>query len=345
MALQDRWNHQSVKATQALGKLPKKANGDVNWGNTRVAHLDTGYTRHDAFGAWSAGGVNAIIETPGRDFFQPARTSAQDPLTPVTPPQEVGHGTRTSAVLAGRSASGDFLGVAPGLPVVPYRINNDSLILQQAAGAIGAALNDVVSKGRCPVVSISQGFPLVLDQAMGRAVDKAYLKGIIICCAAGQFIDRVCYPAKHRRTIGVGGYRKSGRQYQKYDRYGRIDSWAPADNITRPNVPGLAGYSNNGDGTSYSTVHVSAAAAMWLRFHGSAIGQTYGNGAADLWRRVEAFRVCLRLSQRVLPFKATETTHPGNSAGKLDISNLLSIKLPAWNSLRREDDLAGDDQM
>src|SRR5512134_1457611 len=259
MALQDRWNHQSVKATQALAKLPKKANGDVNWGGIRVAHLDTGYTRHDAFGAWSAGGANAIIETPGKDFFQPARPSAQDPLTPVTPPQEVGHGTRTGAVLAGRSASGDFLGVAPGLPVVPYRVNNDSLILEQAASAIGAALNHIVSQGRCPVVSISQGFPFVLDQAMGEAVDRAYLNGIIICCAAGQFIDRVCYPAKHRRTIGVGGYRKSGRQYQKYDRYGRIDSWAPADNISRPNAAGLAGYSNNGDGTSYSTVHVSAA--------------------------------------------------------------------------------------
>jgi len=235
--------------------------------------------------------------------------------------------------------------VAPGLPVVPYRVNNDSLILEQAAGAIGAALNHVVSQGRCPVVSISQGFPFVLDQAMGKAVDRAYLNGIIICCAAGQFIDRVCYPAKHRRTIGVAGYRKSGRQYQKYDRYGRIDSWAPADNIARPNAAGLAGYSNNGDGTSYSTVHVSAAAAMWLRFHGSAIGQTYGNGAADLWRRVEAFRVCLRLSQRVLPFKTSQTTHPGNSGGKLDISNLLSVKLPAWDSLRREDDLAGDDEM
>ena len=180
---------------------------------------------------------------------------------------------------------------------------------------------------------------------MGRAVDKAYLNGIIICCAAGQFIDRVCYPAKHRRTIGVGGYRKSGRQYQKYDRYGRIDSWAPADNITRPNVADLTTYSNDGDGTSYSTVHVSAAAAMWLRFHGAAIGQTYGNGADDLWRRVEAFRLALRLSQRVLPFKVTPATHPGNSAGKLDIANLLSVPLPPWDHLMREDDLAGDDEM
>jgi len=33
---QDRWNHASVKAPQALAQLPKKANGDVSWGNIRV---------------------------------------------------------------------------------------------------------------------------------------------------------------------------------------------------------------------------------------------------------------------------------------------------------------------
>jgi hypothetical protein len=84
---------------------------------------------------------------------------------------------------------------------------------------------------------------------------------------------------------------------------------------------------------------------MWLRYHGAAIGQTYGSGAADLWRRVEAFRLALRASQRILPFKTSSTTHPGNSAGKLDISNLLSVPLPPKNSLLREDDLAGDDEM
>ena len=44
MAAQDRWNHRSVKAQQALDKLPKKANGDVNWGNIRVAR--SGYRLH-----------------------------------------------------------------------------------------------------------------------------------------------------------------------------------------------------------------------------------------------------------------------------------------------------------
>ncbi len=338
---QDRWNHRSVKAPQALARLPAKANGDVNWGTIRVAHLDTGFTRHAAFGPWAADGNNAIIRTPGKDFFDPKRTSALDPLTPVTPPQEPGHGTRTAAVLAGRSADGAFIGIAPGLPIAPYRVNNDSLILDRACRAIGRALDDVVAAGDCQVVSISLGFPVVLDKAMGRAVDRAYDAGIIVCAAAGQPLDRVVYPAKHRRCIGVGGYRKSNRIYQRYDRYGRIDAWAPADRITRPEALTPHQYSGGGDGTSYSTLHVSAAAAIWLRYHGAAIGQSYGKS----WKRVEAFRTVLRQSQRPLPFKTPAKDFPGLSSGKLDIANLLAMPLPDPALLLREDDLAGDDEV
>jgi subtilisin family serine protease len=340
MPLQDRWHHNSVKATQAWALLPKKANGDINWGTVRAAHLDTGYRRHAAFGSWS-GGTNAIVETPGEDFFAPQRPSAEDPMTPVTPPQEPGHGTRTAAVLAGNSAAGDFLGVAPGLPIVPYRINNDSIVLEQACRAIGRALDDIIAEDRCAVASISQGFPFVLDKAMGRAVDRAYEAGIILCCAAGQPLDRVVYPAKHHRCIGVAGYRKNNRVYQKYDRYGRIDVWAPADKIARPEAATADRYSDDGHGTSYSTVHVSAAAAMWLRHHGAAINQKYGK----TWRRVEAFRSALRQSQRPLPFKTPPAEFPGLSSGKLDIANLLSVALPDPAQLRRADDLAGDDEM
>lgn len=345
MPLQDRWHHRNVRAPDAWNKLPKKANGDIGWGTMRVAHLDTGFTRHAAFGAWSAGGGNDIVETPGRDFFSPQRPTAQDPLTHVMDIQEPGHGTRTGAVLAGRSGDGAFLGIAPGLPLVPYRVNNNSLVLERAARAIGGALNHVVAEGRCAVANISLGFPIVLDKAMGRAVDRAYEAGIIICCAAGQLTDRVVYPAKHRRTIGCAGYKRSGAQYQIYGRYGRIDAWAPADPITRPVAADGVSYDGDGDGTSYSAVHVAAAAAMWLRFHGNRIAQTYGTAANVRWRRVEAFRLTLRQSQRPLPFPTSPATHPGNSAGRLDISNLLLMPLPSPTALVREDDLAGDDEM
>jgi subtilisin family serine protease len=338
---QDRWNHASVKAPQALAKLPKKANGDVSWGAIRVAQLDTGFRRHAAFGAWSAGGANDIVETPGKDFFQPNRTSAEDPLTDVLAPQEPGHGTRTGAVLSGRSASGDFLGIAPGLPITPYRINQDSVILAPSCRAIGRALTLIVAEKRCPVVNISQGFPVVLDQAMGRAIDLAYEAGIIVCAAAGQPLDKVVYPAKHRRVIGVAGYKKSGTVYQRYDRYGRIDAWAPANGITRPEAKTADRYSQNGDGTSYATLHVTAAAAIWLRFHGTAINQKYG----ATWKRIEAFRLALHLSQRPLPFPTPAPKFPGHDAGRLDIANLLSVPLPDPAMLAKETDLAGDDSL
>jgi subtilisin family serine protease len=339
--IQDRWNHASAKAPQALAKLPKKSNGDVSWGTIRVAHLDTGFRRHAAFGAWSASGANDIVETPGRDFFQPSRPSAEDPLTEVLPPQQPGHGTRTAAVLSGRSASGDFLGIAPGLPITPYRVNQDSLIMADSCRAIARALALVVTEKRCSVVNISLGFPVVLDQDMGQAVDRAYEAGVIICAAAGQPLDKVVYPAKHRRVIGVAGYRKSGTIYQRYDRYGRIDAWAPANGITRPKAKTAAGYSQNGDGTSYATLHVAAAAAIWLRFHGAAIHQKYG----ATWKRVEAFRLALHLSQRPLPFPTPPASFPGNEAGRLDIANLLAVSLPDANMLVKETDLAGDDSV
>jgi subtilisin family serine protease len=337
---QDRWHHRHVRAPEALALLPTKPNGEVNWGRIRVAHLDTGFTRHEAFGAWRPDGGNDILEVPGKDFFDPRRNTALDPLNPVTPPQEPGHGTRTAAVLAGKSADGSFAGVAPGLPLTPYRVNNDSLILERACRAIAGALDDVVAEDRCPVVNISLGFPVVLDKAMGRAVDRAYSAGIIICAAAGQPADRVVYPAKHRRCIGVAGYRKSNRIYQRYDRYARIDSWAPADHVTRPE-PGKPDRYTDGDGTSYATLHVSAAAAMWLRLHGARINQLYGK----TWKRIEAFRLALRMSQRPLPFKTPPQQFPALTSARLDIANLLSVPLPDPGLLRPEDDLAGDDFM
>jgi hypothetical protein len=66
-------------------------------------------------------------------------------------------------------------------------------------------------------------------------------------------------------------------------------------------------------------------------------------GYGATWKRVEAFRVALRQSQRPLPFKARDL--PGNSAGKLDIANLLATSLPDPAHLLREDDLAGDDEV
>ena len=190
---------------------------------------------------------------------------------------------------------------------------------------------------------------------MGSAVDHAYEKGVIIVAAGGQVIDRMTYPGKHLRTIGVGGitrYRSGGqwkhRIYAVYDSYSRIDTWAPAEPIGRA-TPHLdySGVSDpndlygSGDGTSYATAHVAAAAALWCRFHGlTNLRQTYNRG----WDLVEAFRQCLFKSEQA--FRMPKAKQPADTRGKmLDIDKLLQVALPDPADLKKEADLAADDRM
>ena len=64
------WNLSWVNAEQAWQRLPTQADGTIDWGGFRVAHLDTGYTEHEVFGPWRPNGTNDTIVTRlGRDFF------------------------------------------------------------------------------------------------------------------------------------------------------------------------------------------------------------------------------------------------------------------------------------
>ncbi len=334
------WNRDFVKAEDALALLPQVA-GRVSWAGVRVALLDTGYREHRAFGPWRSDGTNAIVQTKqSRDFFQPKRKTGRDPLNKV-PLQTPGHGTRSGSVLSGRDLAGGFLGVAPGLPLVPFRVNDNSLVSGKAAKAIGRALKHVAKKGLAPVVNISLGFPLVLDREMGEGLDEAYEAGVIVVAAAGQLVDKVVYPAKHRRALAVAGIKRNRRGrfqiYYRYDDYSRIDCWAPAEPILRADLEDDDQPYGTGDGTTYGAVHVSAAAAIWLRHHGRQIDRRYGR----TWMRTEAFRRILFRAKGRLPFASPAT----NDAGALDIARLLAEPLPDPTTLKKEMDRAADDVM
>ncbi len=330
------WNLSWVNAEQAWQRLPTQAGGIIDWGGIRVAHLDTGYTEHEVFGRWRPNGTNNTIVTRlGRDFFRRNRATAKDPLSRgflLFP----GHGTRSGSVLSGLDPSQAFSGVAPRLELIPYRVTDSAILDSGAARAVARAIIEVVRRRRAKVVSISLGqfFPF---RSIGEAVDLAYESGVIVVAAAGQKVDKVTYPGRHRRSIGVAGVTKRGKRffiYNKYDDYARIDAWAPAKPIRRANYKTDDRY-GSGDGTTYATVHVAAAAAMWLRLHGPQIQQLYGHS----WRRVEAFRRLLFASQKPLPFQIPDT----NRAGRLDIDGLLAQPLPDPASLDKEMDRAGND--
>jgi len=183
---------------------------------------------------------------------------------------------------------------------------------------------------------MSFGFPqmsIFAQRHLGEAVDHAYDSGIILVAAGGQIVDRVTYPGKFARTIGVGGVRPDRTVFFRYEEAmarRAIDVWAPADPVYRANsvrrdgqvVPDVYGA---GDGTSYATVHVVAAAAMWLALRGERIDDAY----REPWQRIEAFRHLLKTTSQDL----SGSYWPDRSKGILDIKALLVADLPPIETL------------
>jgi hypothetical protein len=360
----DRWNRDFVKADAALTYAG--LGNPATWG-VSVAHLDTGYSFHPAMGfpaspgGLEPGDTSAIVTYDDGDFWNPQRTSAFDPLEPADPipglsgfeVQARGHGTFSGSVMAGRAGQ-RFSGVIPGLTLRSLRVTDGSVLTGDRPAAVAAAIRHVAQPDDdpplAPVINISLG-RLGGHSGMKDAVDQAYRKGVMIVAAAGQVSHRVVYPARYERCIAVAGieiHRLQPRRYGIYaqyddedDGYAFVDIWAPARGIERGDVssalggptPPLSsyqyGYVTNAHGTTYATVHVSAAAALWLAFHGeAALAAAY----ASPWMRIEAFRKLLLTHNTGSPFPTALTQSlaaHGNKARALDMLKLLKAPLPA----------------
>ncbi len=364
------WSLAQVKAREARTTLAAQNGADL-WRDINVAHLDTGIRAHPLFGTWVDPGA-------GANFME----AGQPPVDPLNSATFGGHGTRTLSVLTGALA-GQFQGVAAQVSAVPYRVADDVLLgSKQEQSNVARAIYHAVDERACEVITISMGYPLIATfwhNALGAAVDYAYQRGVILVAAGGQVIDKPCYPGKFFRAIGVGGYRKASADadpgiYQDYTQTsgggggggrggGRtvtslrsfIDVWGPADPVWRLGV--AAGSSGPvfsydfGDGTSYATPHVAAAAAMWLAYHHMDLVAVY----PQPWQRIEAFRLLLKQTAQDLsalpdfkgmrPLSGTkarkkgDTSTPGETGG-LDILALLQAPLPPADALVFEDRLA-----
>ncbi len=350
------WNLKMVRAREARRHLPKLGGSVelIDWGDVQVGHLDTGYTEHEVFGDWTNGAVWLGVDA-GLNLREPN----QKPIDPLNYEGNPGHGTRTCSVLCGVASDPNLaseVGVAPRLPVVPCRIVNRVVLTPEIQRErVAASIRHAVAQD-CAVVSMSLGIPTFWPFAtggMGRAVDEAYEAGLILVGAGGQVIDRVTYPGKYKRTIGVGGVTRQRRIWHHYESTRQIDVWAPAADVLRANSspegadetfaalqtegddPGSFALSSGstsdsfgtGAGTSYATVHVAAAAAMWLRARDADIAAAYN----EPWQRVEAFRSLLKsTAQRI------NGEQPRERTGVLDIDALLQKNLPTASGLQKE---------
>ncbi|MES9856108.1 MAG: S8/S53 family peptidase [Sedimenticola sp.] len=351
------WNLTVIRARPALKLLPMDPTGSIDWSEVDIAQIDTGYTEHPVFGDFVAGETHLNIHA-GRNFRD--GETLNDPRDPInysglgTLP---GHGTHTGSLLCGNKIAGKFDGgVAPGLPLIPYRVANTGIIGWPAGTKrdrlhVAQAIMHAVDENDVDAINMSMGIPWLSpfgSRPLGNAVDYAYEHGVIICAAAGQVIDRVTYPGKFYRTIGCGGidpdktmWNNIDQGYSEFDLI-HIDTWAPANHINRPTVTldeegklQTDIYANNGSGTSYATAHVTAAAAMWLVYHREAIALLYGHKP---WMRIEAFRQLLKQTAKTM--SGDQRPYPGT--GILDIKALLEAELPQPGGLNKEERLAAN---
>lgn len=321
-----------------------------------IAHMDTGYTWHPVFGTWDATMPANILRQFGYDFVLD-RAGAIDPLPPRSLLDWPGHGTRTLSVMIGNSP-GNLVGVAPGAKVMPFRVTDSPVFDLSTASTrnLARGINFVLDyphlARRVKVISISlgiPGWPLPPSRALGLAVDRAYEAGIIVVAAAGQKTDRVTYPGRYFRTIGVGAVYENGVVWDKHDigdaarwidcytlgagvhraNSYRLDGDPPAGdpNCPPPHVCYSGDDPDGGDdapphnGTSYATAQVAAVAALWRCRRDTELRAKYGAASPLI---TEAFRHLVKRTSGVLD----GTSAFADATPVVDCEALLNAALP-----------------
>lgn len=179
------------------------------------------------------------------------------------PADEFGHGTHVAGVIAAGTNNGlDVAGLANGCTVLPVRVldeNGDGSTALMAEGIRFAA------DAGADIINVSAGGPdssrVLLD-----AVEHAIAEGCIVVAAAGNRGGTgLDYPAAYPDVVAVGGTDVHDSR-ASFSRAGSgLDIVAPGDDIlslrptTGPADDGPTGFMS---GTSMSTPHVSAAAAL-----------------------------------------------------------------------------------
>jgi subtilisin family serine protease len=341
------WHMRAIKVPEARSILDGAALDRLR--ATRIGHLDTGFTRHPAFGPWNHDSNENVLAHLGVNYLE----SGQVPRDPIEThyPGQPGHGTRIGSVIAAVDPKW-IVGIAAGAKIVPYRITNSVLINFMGSNIpVGEALTHAIQDAGCSVINISLGDPCFPGRKNGRAVDMAYEAGAIVVAAAGNITSEVTYPGRHARVICAGGATVAKTEplpalgdfqpWRGASRGNRVTVSGPADKIVRATwrvegttmAPIVAG---GGDGTSFATAHISGLAALWLARWGDALDRKYADAR---WKRVEAFRTVLRRAAH----KPPHWPEAQFGAGVVDAEAVLKAELPDGSSLQKQTDLAEDD--
>ena len=318
----------SVPAAWALLGGPEA----IAWGDVRIGHIDTGYTEHPALGFPSPW----VLTRLARTFVIPPRVGEGSPDTVELGDGRDnlagfsgGHGTRMAGTMCGFAPSENYYGVAPKVPLIPVRIT-DSVWINHVQAEFAQAVHYLTQTERVSVINVSLGvFPGTGMSRFREAVARAYEAGVIVACAAGNYVNSVVSPACLSRTVAVAGVTDTDAPWSGSSYGLEVDISAPAGEVRRASTSrtGKFRYEGGGDGTSYASAMTSGAAALWLAYHGPAIDAAY----PEPWQRVEAFAQLLRATAR----KPTNWNPGAFGNGVLNVANLLGNDLPSPSILTK----------
>jgi endonuclease G, mitochondrial len=312
-----KWNWQATGFDKALA--PGNNVASPREKGVRIVQFDTGYSNH-------------LKIKNGFDYEQDFNflANTDDAFDPQTLGilKFPGHGTRTGSILIGESNAlllheGNEGLLSPDhFKLVPYRIA-ESVILINRQLELATALDRALVQG-FDIITMSLG--LVPTITTAKLAKLAYDRGVIWCCAAGNEVKAVVAPAVFPGTIAVAASNPLDEPWKGSSRGDTVDITAPGEDVYIPiwNKNKEEDFSY-GNGTSYATPHVAAAAAYWLAKHHDALS----TGDYPGWKRVEAFRQALYASAR-----DKKKLPRGFGKGFLDVEKLLSLPLTPAKKLQ-----------
>lgn len=288
-----------------------------------VGHPDTGYRRHPEI----AGNVDAAL---GYDFLKDdpdATDELERPDGELLP--NPGHGTSTASVIvsprgpAGGGTAAGVSGVAPGARIMPLRVTHSVVLLSMRN--LARAIEFAADRG-AHVLSISLGGPF--NWRLRRAVAYAQQRGVLVCCAAGNYVPFVVWPAAYAEVIAVAASNATRGVWRGSSRGSAVDVTAPGESVWRARSvpvppgapPGDEFLVERGSGTSYAVAAVAGVAALWLSRHGrDALVERYGAEKPPF-----VFNEVLRAGCDPMP-----GWEPGKfGAGLVDARKVLDAPLP-----------------
>lgn len=175
-----------------------------------------------------------------------------------------GHGSHVAGIIGARKNELGFVGVAPQCNLMIGKVLSDD-----GYGEYEWIANGIrwATDNGAHIINMSLGGPSP-EPGLYEAVCYALMKGVIVCCAAGNdgavYQNSVGYPGRYGGVITVASHNYDGRVSGFSSRGGDVDMLAPGDEIWSTYMDGQYAVLS---GTSMATPFVCGLCALILSKH------------------------------------------------------------------------------